>query len=262
MNKFSLIGYIISAVLVIILSLPGNPVIGQNPEPIEKKIFIYGGGLNQAFLEYIAQLTGKVKPKICYLPTAAADNPYAINRWYQLCSGLNVEPHTLRVWINSPNQKESWKDVLDKMDAIVVGGGNTLNMIAIWKAQEIDLALKYVYEKGAVLAGGSAGSLCWFEGGTTDSRPKELTIVKGLGFLNYSHCPHYNSEEARRPLYHENILTGKLSDGYACDDNAGLLFVDGRLKNGVSMDENNNSYFVFKMGNKIVEEKIESRILK
>jgi len=83
------------------------------------------------------------------------------------------------VWINSTTQKKSFEEILLSMGAIIVGGGNTLNMLAIWKAQEIDLALKKAYDKGIVIAGGSAGSLCWFNAGTTDSRPKELTIVKG-----------------------------------------------------------------------------------
>ncbi len=130
------------------------------------------------------------------------------------------------------------------MDAIIVGGGNTLNMMAIWKAQGIDVALKKAYDNGIILAGGSAGSLCWFTAGSTDSRPKELTIVEGLNFLNFSHSPHYLKELSRRPLYHELILSGKLKAGYACDDLAGLLFVDGEVKKSVTQDADNKSYFV------------------
>ena len=112
------------------------------------------------------------------------------------------------------------------MGAIVVGGGNTLNMLAIWRAQGIDTELKKAYHKGVVMAGGSAGSLCWFNAGTTDSRPKELSIVEGMSFINKSHCPHYNSETSRRPLYHTNILSGKLTDGYACDDRSAIHFIN------------------------------------
>ncbi len=228
----------------------------------EKKIFIFGGTPPVEFIQYIADLTGKERPKICWIPTASGDNPYVINAMYTISSTLNIEPHILRVWINSPNQPRSWEEILTGMDAVIVGGGNTLNMLAIWKAQGIDEAIRKAYENGTVVAGGSAGSLCWFNAGTTDSRPQKLTIVEGLGWLDYSHCPHYHSEPARRPLYHENILSGALDDGYACDDQAGILFVNGKVSQAVSIDEKNNSYYVYEKDGKIVEEKLESVILK
>ncbi len=235
---------------------------GQDNSEIDKKLFVYGGQVTKEFVKYTAELTGKKKPKICFLPTAAADGARYITYCYELCADLDVTPKVMKVWVSSSYNKESFEEILMGMDAIIVGGGNTLNMLAIWKAQEIDLALKKAYDSGIVLAGGSAGSLCWFEGGTTDSRPKELSIVKGLSFLNYSHCPHYNSEKSRKPLYHENIMTGKLSNGYACDDKSGILFVNGRVHKSVSMNKESNSYYVYKKGNKIIEEKIESEILK
>lgn len=248
--------------VIIILLATSTITFGQTSDTSNRKLFIYGGEVTKEFIKHTAQLTGKQKPKICFMPTAAADNVYYINYWYELCSELEVEPHVLEVWINSPNQKESWEEILTKMDAIIVGGGNTLNMIAIWRAQEIDLALRKAYDQGVVLAGGSAGSLCWFDSGTTDSRPKDLTLIEGLGFLKFSHCPHYNSEESRRPLYHANILTGKLGNGYACDDKAGILFINGKLSNGVSIDNDSHSYYVFKKNGEIVEEEIESKIIK
>jgi peptidase E len=148
------------------------------------------------------------------------------------------------------------------MDAIIVGGGSTLNMIAIWKAQGIDTVLKKAYDKGIIMSGGSAGSLCWFLGGSTDSRPKELSVVECLGFLNFSHSPHYHAEPARRPLYHSLIMQGKLKPGYACDDRAGLLFVNGKLKKSVSLSADNNNYFVSVVDGKIKEELIPAEILK
>jgi len=167
----------------------------------------------------------------------------------------------MEVLINSTTQEESFEEILLGMDAIIVGGGNTLNMLAIWKAQGIDLALKKAYENGIIIAGGSAGSLCWFNAGTTDSKPKELTIVNGLGFLDYSHCPHYHSEETRKPLYHKNILEKKLSDGYACDDKSGILFLNGKLKKSVSLDSESFSYYVYEKDGVIMEEKITHEII-
>lgn len=245
-------------ILLLVIIFYCHLTFGQN----DKTLFIYGGQVTKEFIKYTAKLTNKENPKICFLPTATADNTRYINYWYELCSDLTIEPKVMKVWINSSSQKESFEEILMDMDAIIVGGGNTLNMLAIWKAQEIDLVLKKAYNKGIILAGGSAGSLCWFNAGTTDSRPKELTIVNGLGFLDFSHCPHYHSEETRKPLYHKNILEGKLSNGYACDDKSGLLFINGKLNKSVTMDSESFSYYVYKKDGKIVEEKLESEIIK
>ncbi|MBC9795536.1 peptidase E [Sinomicrobium weinanense] len=249
---------VLSALFLLMFSISS----AQGPDnAISRKIFAYGGQVNKEFIKYTAQLTGKKKPKICFLPTATGDNEWYINYWYELCHDLEVEPHVLKVWISSYTQKESFEEILTRMDAIIVGGGNTLNMLAIWKAQNIDRALEKAYEKGIILAGGSAGSLCWFNGGTTDSRPGKLSIVRGLGLLDYSHCPHYSAEKSRRPLYHDNISSDELADGYACDDKSGILFVNGKAEKAVSLDKDNHSYYVYKKDGKVVEEKMHSEIL-
>ncbi len=227
----------------------------------DQYIFPYGGGQNKAFIKQIIKLTGKARPKICYLPTASGDSEQVIIRWYDLVHDLSVEPYVQKVWISSYNQKVSFEDALLSMDAIIVGGGNTLNMMAIWKAQGIDVVLKKALEKGIVLAGGSAGSLCWFNNGTTDSRPKELTVVEGLGFLPFSHSPHYHSEEYRRPLYHKNILNGVFKAGYAMDDFSGVIFKNGKPFKVVATSPDYNSYFVSVKDGKIVEEKLVAEII-
>jgi dipeptidase E len=227
-----------------------------------KTIFVTGGSFGKPYIQYLASLTTKPNPKICFIPTASADNSNSIANWYANCEDLNVRPYVLRTFINSnPNQK-TFEEIILSMDAIVVGGGSTLNMMAIWKAQGIDTVLKKAYNKGIILSGGSAGSLCWFTGGSTDSRPKELSLVECLGFLDYSHSPHYHAEAARRPLYHNYILKGILKAGYACDDRAGLLFINGLMKKAVSLDANNNSYFVSVVDGKIKEELIPAEIIK
>jgi peptidase E len=167
----------------------------------------------------------------------------------------------MRTFINSLYTPLSFEEQLMSMDAIVVGGGNTLNMMAVWKAQGIDLALRTAYDAGIILAGGSAGSLCWFNEGSTDSRPKELSIVQGLGFLNFSHSPHYLRESARRPLYHQLIGTGTIGPGYACDDDAAMIFVNGRLRRAVSLNSQNRCYYVSRDGDKILEQVIEPEVI-
>jgi peptidase E len=148
-----------------------------------RKILIAGGGFNTAFIRYMASLTGKPRPKICYLPTASADSPSGTISFYQSCAPLQVEPYVQESFIASTEQPKGWDEVFLSMDGIVRSGGNTLNQQAIWKAQGIDEVLRQAWDRGIVLGGASAGSLCWFEEGTTDSRPKELSIVKCLGFL-------------------------------------------------------------------------------
>lgn len=255
---------ILCLIFLISLSFCQNSMDNPNPNgiPIDKTIFVYGGGIDQVFLRYVISLTKKENPNICYIPTASADNAFAINYWDTLCSNLSIKPYILRTFINSSKEQKSFEEQILSYDAIIVGGGNTLNMLAIWKAQGIDIALKKAYNKGIILAGGSAGSLCWFKGGYTDSRPKELTILRGLGFLDYSHSPHYNSEPARRTLYHKAVLTGKLQPGYACDDQAGLLFINGKMVKAVTHNSKNKNYFVSKKNREIIEEIIPSEIIK
>ena len=232
-----------------------------NAQGQDQYIFPYGGAPNKYFINEIINLTGKERPKICYLPTASGDNNYDIIEWYNLVHDLSVEPSVQRVWISSYYKKTSFEEDLLKVDAIIVGGGNTLNMMAIWKAQGIDKVLKKALEKGIILAGGSAGSLCWFEIGTTDSRPKELSVVEGLGFLHFSNCPHYDSEESRRTLYHKNIENGIFKAGYAMDNNTGIIFKNGNPFKVVSIDEKYSCYYVYMKDGKIIEEKLTSTIL-
>lgn len=227
----------------------------------DQYIFPSGSGPTKAFMKEIIKLTGKEKPKICFLPTASGDSERGIIRWYELVNDLSIEPYVQRVWISSYRQKYTFEEFLLGMDAIVVGGGNTLNMMAIWKAQGIDKVLKKALEKGIVLAGGSAGSLCWFDNGTTDSRPIELSVVEGLGFLPYSHSPHYDGEEFRRPLYEKNIKNGIFEAGYAMDNRAGIIFKNGKPFKVVSMGEEYNCYYVSLKDGKVVEEKLDNIIL-
>ncbi len=226
-----------------------------------RTIFITGGDFGSPFLRYVIALTGKSHPKICFVPTASADNPYGINWFYSLCADQPVSPFILRTFLNSSPEQKTFEETLLDMDAIVVGGGSTLNMMAIWKAQGIDTVLRKAYEKGIVLAGGSAGSLCWFTGGFTDSRPQKLSLVECLGFLHYSHCPHYHSEPTRKPLYEDAILTGKLLPGYACDDRAGILFQNEKYIKSVAADKDSHTYFLSVADGKIKEEQLAGGII-
>jgi dipeptidase E len=209
-----------------------------------RKILIAGGGFGTAFIRYMAQLTGKRRPKLLYLPTASADSPSGIISWFRNCAPLEVEASVQESFIASTRQNRSWEEVFLSVDGIVCSGGNTLNQQAIWQAQGIDVILRRAWDQGVVLGGASAGSLCWFEEGTTDSRPKELTIVKCLGFLKGSHSPHYDAEPGRRPLYQKLIGSGQMKPGYACDNDAGIYFEDNEVKRVVSTRPAAKVYYV------------------
>jgi peptidase E len=226
-----------------------------------RKILIAGGGFGTEFLRYMAQLTGKARPRLCFLPTASADSPQGIINWYKACAPLNVEPFVQESFIASTEQHLGWDEVLLSMDGIVASGGNTLNQQAIWKAQGIDTVLRQAWDRGIVLGGASAGSLCWFEEGTTDSRPKELSTVYCLGFIPGSHCPHYDKEPGRRPLYHKLIGSGAMKPGYACDNDAGIYFEGTDVKRVVATRAGAKVYYVTRSGNDAVEKVLEPEMI-
>lgn len=231
------------------------------PGAATRKILIAGGGFRTKFIGYMAELTGKTRPKVLYLPTASADSPDAILGFYQACAPLNVEPQVQISFIESLSQPRGWDEVLLSVDAIVVSGGNTLNQQAIWKAHGIDVILREAWNRGIVLGGASAGSLCWFDEGTTDSRPKALSIVKCMGFLKGSHSPHYDAEPGRRPLYHQLIGSGAMQPGYACDNDAGLYFENDTVKRVVATRAGAKCYFVRAVNGKVEEQVLEPEML-
>jgi peptidase E len=236
-----------------VISGSGADVEGAASQARTRKILIAGGGFNTAFIRYMAQLTGKPRPKLLYLPTASADSATGSLTWFRNCAPLNVEPSVQESFIASTRQPRSWEEVFLTVDGIVCSGGNTLNQQAIWKAQGIDVILKDAWDRGIVLGGASAGSLCWFEEGTTDSRPKTLSIVKCLGFLKGSHSPHYDAEKDRRPLYHKLIGSGEMKPGWACDNDAGIYFEDNEPRRFVHTRDAARVYYVSVEGGKVVE---------
>ncbi|MGF7079553.1 Type 1 glutamine amidotransferase-like domain-containing protein [Mucilaginibacter sp. UYCu711] len=239
--------------LTVILLLLTAAFAGNAQTAAVRTIFASGGNYGKPFIKYVMALTKKKNPRICFMPTPSGDNPVNIATWYQNCEDLEMQPFVQILYVSSYRQTKSFEDVLLSMDAIIVGGGSTLNAIAEWKTHGIDTILRKAYNKGIVLGGGSAGSICWFQGGTTDSRPQKLSICAGLGFLPYSQSPHWLKEQTRRPLYRDAILTGKLNPGYACDDGSAILFENEKPVKVVSIDEINKPYFVSVENGKIVE---------
>jgi peptidase E len=146
-------------------------------------------------------------------------------------------------------------------DVIWVGGGNTANMLAVWRLHGVDVALREAWEAGVVLAGSSAGMICWFHASITDSfGPKLAPLYDGLGFLHGSACPHYDSEDRRRPVFREAVAGG-FPAGYAADDQVALRFDGEDLAECVTAREGAVAWRVERDGDEVVERRLTTRLL-
>ena len=194
-------------------------------------------------VKYAIELTGQARPRLCVLNTAVGDDPNAYLRFYDRLAETPARVRHLALF-PMPNVTDP-ADLLMSQDVIFVGGGSVANMVAVWRVHRIDEILRKAWHAGIVLAGSSAGGICWFEGGTTDSFGMRLRpFTDGLGMLPGSFCPHYNSEQERRPLYRRLVADGTLPDGVACDDGAGAHYVDEMLAELVSDRPGANAYRV------------------
>jgi dipeptidase E len=209
--------------------------------------------------DYVLGLTGKAMPRVCFLPTASGDADSYIVRFYSAFPATRCRPSHLALFDRKVIDLSSF--LLDQ-DVIYVGGGNTANMLAVWRLHGVDEVLRKAWEQGIVLCGLSAGSLCWFEGGTTDSFGPDLAPLNdGLGFLAGSHCPHYDGEPKRRPSYQRYIAEGKLPPGLAADNGVALHFVDTELSDIVASHEGKCAYRVERVGDTAKETPLEPRLL-
>ncbi|MFT3875492.1 MAG: peptidase E [Propioniciclava sp.] len=190
-----------------------------------------GGGFATSHLgaptnldRYLVELTGKASPKVCFVPTASADDPQYINKFLVAYGTLGIRPIVLTLWTDAANAVAR----IQEADLVLVGNGATVNMLALWKAHGVGKAIKKRYEAGdVVLAGTSAGGNAWFEGSVTDSFGDFRAWRGGLGLVKGSFCSHFNSEDGRVGVYTDAIASGDLPGGYAADDGAGVHFVDG-----------------------------------
>ncbi len=180
---------------------------------------------------YILEQSGRATPKVCLIPTASGDDPGGIENFYGMAKRLGARPSHLSLF-KQPD--ETLASYVARHDVIFVGGGNTRNMLVLWRAWGLDNVLRSAYERGVVLAGSSAGALCWFRSGLTDSFPGQYARLQCLGWLRGSFCPHFDSEPARKPVYRALVRSGRLPGGYAADDYVGLHYIDERLASVVS----------------------------
>jgi dipeptidase E len=214
-----------------------------------------GGGFsmqpdNLALDRYVLEQTNKPDPAVAFLPTASGDNFEYIVNFYSAFRTLGCHPSHLSLF--KPHTADIEQYIMEQ-DVIYVGGGNTRSMLALWREWELDMILRDALAAGIVLAGISAGAICWFAAGITDSTPGELTVIPGLGLLPMSCCPHYDGEAQRRPAYRRFVGSGQMTAGYALDDSAAVHFVDGELHRVVASAPNAKAYWVEKTGDTVTE---------
>jgi dipeptidase E len=218
---------------------------------------IGGGGVltpGSKLEELLLELSGMARPRVVFLPTAAADSGERIALFNDAFRGRPCEPEVVTLF----GMPEGAAERVAAADVVYVNGGNTANALAIWRVHGVDLALREVWERGGVLGGWSAGGNCWFEDSVTDSfGPSLRPLGDGLGFLTGSFCPHYDGEPERRPTYTRLVGDGVLAAGYAADDDAGFHFVGTELREVVSQREGARGYRVTAEG----EEPLEPRLL-
>jgi peptidase E len=225
---------------------------------------IGGGGLggspeNTAIDKYLLELTGKDRPRVCFVPTANGDSAASIVNFYSAYSSDRAVPSHLALFQRTIRDVRSF---LLSQDMIFVGGGNTAAMLAIWRQHGVDEVLREAWQQGIVLCGGSAGANCWFEACSTDSFGLDLDpLLDGLGFLEGSFCPHYDGEERRRPTLRQFIGEGRLPDGWAADNYVGLRFQGTQFVEAVTPRPGANAYRVSRGADGFEETASETRLL-
>ena len=231
----------------------------NNKNKTGQVIAIGGGGFgrnpNKPLIEkYIVNQSNASKPNILFIPTASAeDKAYTVN-FYKAFGQFDTNLSVLNFFQRTPRLDS----LLNKQDIIYVGGGNTKSMIAVWKEWKLDKLLKKAYNNGAVLCGVSAGAICWFNQGITDSWASNLNIMDCLSIIPGACCPHYDSEADRRPTVHNLIKNAKMNKCYCAEDGSALHFKEGELHTAVNFYKGAQSYIVKDCSGDIVEEKIPS----
>jgi len=248
--------------------------------PLPTIIALGGGGFsmepeNPLLDTYVLEASGVDHPRIAFLPTASGDREAYVEDFHAAFTALGAQTeHVLLPWVAAeggapedgralrPEDADKVAARLRAQDVIYVGGGNTRRMLAVWRSYGIDHVLHEVWQAGrVVLAGLSAGSLCWYEEGVTDSIPGALTPMACLGFLRGSHCPHYDGEAARRPAYEALVAERALSSGVAADDGCALRYRGDELVEVVASREGAAAWRVERTTSGATSRRMEARYL-
>ena len=210
----------------------------------EKNIVAIGGGgfgrttKDLRIEKYILNLSEKENPNICFIPTATGDNDsYKVN-FYDVFTKFNCNPTHIDFFKRTIDLSSHIKE----QDIIFVGGGNTKSMLAVWKDWGLDVLLRDSYENGTVMSGVSAGAICWFEKGITDSWAHDLAVMDCLGFVNGICCPHYDEEPARKPFVEKSLKDNLIDHCFSIEGNCALHLIDNIPYRAINFGKNKNAY--------------------
>jgi peptidase E len=216
-------------------------------------------GSDHAIDRFLLELSGRDDPRVCFVPTASGDADWYIANFYERFPSKLCRPSHFTLF-RPPAQDPA--ELLGDADIVYVGGGSTANMLAVWRIHGIDTMLLAAHQRGAVLTGSSAGAICWFEDGVTDSYGTRLDALHdGLGWLRGTFCPHYDSEARRRPTYQRLVADGTLSAGLAGDDGVAFHFADRALVEIVSSRPHAAGYALAAVDGRAVERPLPTRYL-
>ena len=211
-----------------------------------KQIIAIGGGgfyrdsENLALERYIVQQMGMAEPKVAFVPTASGEPDNYVASFYPAFLKLGCRPSHLSLFKRTPDLRS----YLLNQDMIYVGGGNTKTMLAVWRDWGMPELLREAWESGIVLAGVSAGAICWFEQGVTDSFSNGLRPLECLGLIPGSCCPHYDGEAERRPSFHRLLAGGEISAGVAIEDWTAVHFIGSQIDRVVAAKAGARAYSV------------------
>lgn len=238
-------------------------------EPSGGHIVVMGGGGfsmepdNPLLDDYVLSLSRRKPARVCFLPTAGADSPAYVARFYRSLSARCIPTDLTLIDSALPRRPSTTAELeafVREQDVLYVGGGNTVHLLALWRAHGLDRLLRDAWLGGAVLCGVSAGMNCWFEGSITDGFGGLAPLSDGLGLLEGSACPHYDGEPTRRPAFHRAVASG-FPPGYAADDGAALHFAGRELTAVVASRPSARGYRVALRDGQVVEEELATRFL-
>ncbi|SEG89582.1 Peptidase E [Actinacidiphila yanglinensis] len=174
------------------------------------------------------------RPRVCFVPTASGDAEGYVERFRAAFGARRDCEAAVLPLFRRELDDAALREFVLAQDVVYVGGGNTANLLAVWRVHGLDRLLRAAYDRGTLMCGVSAGANCWAQGSHTDSFGPLTFLPDGLGLLPGSVCPHYDTEAGRRDSYRSAVATGALPPGWAVDDGAAALFTDGRLTEAVT----------------------------
>jgi dipeptidase E len=242
----------------------GAPGDHSGMDAAPRQIVAFGGGGfsmesgNPLLDEYAVGLCPQPRPKVCFMPSASGDADHYVVRFYRAFPAERFEASHISLFRREQGP-EDLRDHLLGQDLIYVGGGSVISLLGVWRAHGIDVILREAWQRGIVLCGLSAGSLCWFEQAVTGfhGAPQQ---VEGLGLLPYSNCVHYERGSGRRRAYIDFLRAGMRS-GYAAEDGAALHFTGTELSRVVASRPEARGYRLDVVGDRVVEMRIATTFL-